>query len=478
MRCSFSAAAGSAALLAILSADPASSAVEAVDVTLLGSFPVTDYEPWVADCWGFVDSQSREFALLPTGNSLRVLDVSDPSNIIEASRIDAPPTASDMKDTKYWNGYAYANQEFGDIVIVDVSDPYNATQVGAIPQGDLCSPSPCSFEFDGGAHNIYIDERGYLFVLGVHWSSTLIYDLTVDPTDPPLVATYNPGYIHDIHVQNGIAYVSSSSHGEWEVVDMSDVTNPQVLGSMAPASVGYAHAGWATEDGNYFISADESAGGHAFIFDISDPANAFEVAEYQVADGEGSSIHNIHIRGDFVYISYYEKGLRVLDISDPTNPVEVGAYRDDAWDNDSCSFSVYRGIWGVYAFAPSGNIYVSEMCGGGLHVLDFGGDDEPAGIDDYGQFDRIQLSVSPNPSVSDTAIRARFEQDGVATLRVFDANGRIVRTLAQAEAVDAGLRTWEWDGRDELGSEAPAGIYYVKAEQGRRTVSSKLVRLD
>ena len=73
--------------------------------------------------------------------------------------------------------------------------------------------------------------------------------------------------------------------------------------------------------------------------------------------GENSLAHNVHVKGDFVYISHYTTGLKILDIFDPTNPIEVAAY-DTYPDNDNDGF---YGCWGTYPFTMNNYIYASDM---------------------------------------------------------------------------------------------------------------------
>ncbi|MCA9754921.1 MAG: choice-of-anchor B family protein [Candidatus Eisenbacteria bacterium] len=448
---------------------PSVAEIESLEVELLGSYSVTDYDPWVADVWGFTQDD-REFALLCCGNSLRVLDCTDPANIVLASLVERPVEQNDLKDVKVWGNYAYACLEIGDVLIVDISDPYDAHQVGAIPQWEICWPTPCEIPSNGGCHNLWIDDRGYLFLAGVHFDTTLIFDLNADPEAPPLVGRYDPGYIHDLYVWNGRGYVANpdAAANEWEIVDFSNVQAPVRVSGMTYDSVHYAHASWPTEDGNYLLTSDEGEGGHLGVFDIRDPEAPVLVAEYEV--GSGSSIHNIMVRGRYAFIAYYDRGLRVLDLIDPTNPVEVGYYDDDRWDDVSCSFGVYRGIWGVYANNPSGNVFVSEMCGGGLHVLDFALDDvAPAPVGD-----RVRLEVWPNPSSALVEFRAELDAPGPVTAEVFDASGRKVRTLADREERPQGLSIWAWDGRDDDGTPAPVGVYFARVEQGKRAALQKV----
>ena len=100
------------------------------------------------------------------------------------------------------------------------------------------------------------------------------------------------------------------------------------------------------------------------IWDVSDLSNITQVAEYESRDQ--LIIHNVTVREDYAYISYYIDGLRVVDLSDPTNPGEVGFY--DTFPAESRN--PFDGDWGVYPFAPSGNIYVSDLSTG-LYILDF-----------------------------------------------------------------------------------------------------------
>lgn len=465
------------AAVALLSLAGASSAtVDRANVNLVSHYHVDDAFPWVADVWGYVDEAGREFALLCKGDGLLVIDCTNPSNPVLASSVPAPVTGSDMKDVKTWQHYAYACQEYGDIMIVDLSDPYNAVQVGEVPQSDLCYPSPCDFEPDGGAHNLFIDDLGRLFVAGVHFRSVLIYDLTADPTDPTLLHAYSNEYNHDIYAKGGRLYTCSPGGSEngFEIVNATNPTAPVVLGHFTYPGLGYAHSCWVTDDRQWILTGDESAGGHLLIWDASDPASVFPVAEYETGPGD-NSIHNVQIHGDYAYLAYYEQGLRVLDISDPENPIEAGWYKDSAWDNVSCSFSIYRGIWGVYAQQPSRNIYVSEMCGAGLYVLEYTG--ETAGVE-TAPSDKLALQALPNPASAAVQLEARLEAEGAIDLTIYDATGRAVRTLAQSEWRAAGEWRWSWDRLDDAGRESPAGVYYARLHQERRTLTRKVVLTD
>jgi len=65
------------------------------------------------------------------------------------------------------------------------------------------------------------------------------------------------------------------------------------------------------------------------------------------------------------------------------------------------------------------------------------------------------------------------------TLRIFDASGRLVRTLLEgdAEATPA-VRLPTWDGRDEKGHRVGSGIYYYRLTvAGKKDLSRRMVVL-
>jgi hypothetical protein len=76
------------------------------------------------------------------------------------------------------------------------------------------------------------------------------------------------------------------------------------------------------------------------------------------------------------------------------------------------------------------------------------------------------LTVSPNPFRLAAEIRLASPGDRIASARVFDVQGRLVRTLSD---FPAGADRLRWDGLDSRGASVPAGVYFVRVEslQGR-----------
>ncbi|MCK4306316.1 MAG: T9SS type A sorting domain-containing protein, partial [Candidatus Eisenbacteria sp.] len=75
---------------------------------------------------------------------------------------------------------------------------------------------------------------------------------------------------------------------------------------------------------------------------------------------------------------------------------------------------------------------------------------------------RLTLAPSsPNPFGNNTRISFALPETGQATLEVFDASGRLVRTLING-MLPAGSHTAVWRGADDARRPAPSGLYYCR----------------
>jgi hypothetical protein len=71
-------------------------------------------------------------------------------------------------------------------------------------------------------------------------------------------------------------------------------------------------------------------------------------------------------------------------------------------------------------------------------------------------------SVSPNPLNPQAKLTFVTTQPGVASVQVFDLNGRLVRTLMTQQSVSPGIHEVTIDGRNEQGNRLASGIYYYR----------------
>ncbi len=313
------------------------------NTTLLGHL---QYEERASDIWGYVDdSTGIEYAIMGLLTGTSIIDVStDPANPTEVAFVPGP--SSIWRDIKTHSHYAYVtNETGGGLQIIDLSQPDSAFEVASF-----------TIAFTT-AHNLYID-AGFAYVIGTNTVGGIwILDLA-DPEAPGLVSTWNTAYIHDIYVRNDTAYAAAIFEGG--SVYILDVADKAAVSQVAHFTYpdGFSHNTWTSDDGQYLYTTDELNNGSLRVWDVLDLSNIAQVGGYRALSN--TIIHNVLVKEPFGFISYYVNGLRIVDLSDPTLPVEVGFY-DTFLGPDDAGF---RGNWGIYPFAPSGNLYISDIDSG------------------------------------------------------------------------------------------------------------------
>jgi len=101
------------------------------------------------------------------------------------------------------------------------------------------------------------------------------------------------------------------------------------------------------------------------------------------------------------------------------------------------------------------------------------------GVDDEDDLAAVGLRVQTYPNPFAPAATLRFAvPNGAdqATLQIFDANGRMVRSIHEG-SVTPGTHVFTWTGTDEAGSSVPAGTYYCRASADGQSSVSKMIRL-
>jgi len=93
---------------------------------------------------------------------------------------------------------------------------------------------------------------------------------------------------------------------------------------------------------------------------------------------------------------------------------------------------------------------------------------------------RPAIALAPrgaNPSPGARAFDLEVAQAGRVRAQVFGVDGRLLRTLVDGPLA-AGTHALLWDGRDDRGRLAAAGIYFVRATAGGEAATRKVVRVD
>jgi len=79
-----------------------------------------------------------------------------------------------------------------------------------------------------------------------------------------------------------------------------------------------------------------------------------------------------------------------------------------------------------------------------------------------------------SPGVGGLTMHCHLPRPGMASLRIFDVRGRLVRSLL-AQALAAGPHTMIWDGRDHEGRRMPSGLYLLRLDALGHSMRGKVV---
>jgi flagellar hook assembly protein FlgD len=81
--------------------------------------------------------------------------------------------------------------------------------------------------------------------------------------------------------------------------------------------------------------------------------------------------------------------------------------------------------------------------------------------------------LGANPG-AESHLQFTLASDGPVTLRIFDLQGRVVRTLLDQDAA-AGTFSARWDGRSDDGARMGRGVYFARLVAGKQTTEKKVV---
>ena len=309
-----------------------------------------------SDVWGYVDENEREYAIVGALEYTIFIDVTDPDNPVEVTRIAGGGTC-DWRDYKTYGHYAYGVSEVNCDAGLEIFD------LSGLP--DQVIKVYDSDEFFSNAHNVFIDTaQAKLYAVGITsgLADVAVLDLSQDPASPSLIKNLllpGFGYVHDIYVRNDTAYCSHPVPRTLAIYDFSTLpAEPTLIGQIS--SEGYNHSSGLTDDGRTLIMADESLDKPVIVADLSDIESPTVVSTFQskLFSNSGSIAHNpFAVGNDFVVLSYYDDGLQIFKIDNTSQPFLAGYY-----DTDTTT-TRYRadGSWGAYPYLPSGNLLATDI---------------------------------------------------------------------------------------------------------------------
>lgn len=322
------------------------------------------------DVWGYTSGTGQEYALLGTADSIVIVKV---DNCINTERVAAFYGGGHAiwRDIKVYGNYAYS-------VCDGCSEGLKIIDMSNIDSGTISVSTETSFFTK--AHNIFVDaSQGRLYACGTNTGSgtdLVVLDVATSPGSPSLLSnidfnTITGGttnfYIHDLYVDNNIAYCSHGPTGLY-IWDLSDLNNIP-LTTKSYDTPGYSHSSWPTNDKSYIYSADENYPGQPItVLQNTSGGLLYKTTISQPLESSGlPTVHNPFVVGNLLYVSNYEDGLQVWDISNPASPSRT-AYYDTYPDNNGGSYTGYEGAWGVYPFFDSGCIVATDITYGAFFL--------------------------------------------------------------------------------------------------------------
>ena len=313
--------------------------------------PGPNFGFYYASVWGYVAPDGHEYALIGCYSGTSIIDL-DANPIAEVAYI--PGSNSEWKELKTWGHYAYAVSENAGqgIQIINLSQlPDTAWLVRSVSNVDGHNTSY--------SHTVTVAD-GFLYLNGGASNGTVILDLS-DPEDPSYAGEYQPEYLHDTYVKRDTLYGSAIYGGGVYVADVKVKSSIQEITHITYPGSG-THNTWKSDFGYYVFTTDEigSTDKNMKVFDISGPPNQLTPFTADPAN----IIHNVHGRGNYVYIAHYASGVYVADVHDPSNITNAGGY--DTYSGNGN----YVGCWGVYPYFPSGR-WIASDTQTGLYVFSF-----------------------------------------------------------------------------------------------------------
>ncbi len=280
---------------------------------------------------------------------LRVVDISNPFAPTEVGFYDTPGWAEGVAVA---GDYAYVTEGYGGLRVVDVSNPSNPTEVG-------------SYDTLGAVHDVAVAPAGdYVYIAGYDLGLRVV-DVS-DPSSPSEVGFYDtPGWAKGVAIApaGDYAYIADGWEGGLRVVDVSTPSSPS--GGGFYNTLGNAYGVAVALAGDYAYVADYGEG--LRVVDISNPSSPTEVG-FCDTQGHAEDVAVVPA-GDYAFVAAGDGGLRAVDVSTPSSPSEIGFY-------DTMGAAQGVAVAGDYA-------YVADDYYGGLRVVNISNPSSPSEVGFY-----------------------------------------------------------------------------------------------
>ena len=359
------------------------------------------------EVWGFVQD-GREYGVIGSTIGAHIIEITPDNQALLSAYVPGTNLGVNVVHRDYhdYQGYLYAVSDQGPSTLQIIDLQFLPDSAPVVYSSDTLINT---------AHNVFIDEAtAKLYACGPNGHAMSIYSIA-DPVNPILLRHFDAvNYVHDAFVRNDTAWLNCANEGLY-IYDFSN-NDSKLLGSLDfYPDQGYNHSGWLSPDGKTYVFADETAGMRMKVCDVSDLSDIRVVSLFNSGFSDNTVPHNLMLKGDFVYVSHYNDGVQVFNIKDPKNPQQVGWYDSYLIEGGS----IFKGVWGIYAFLPSGKILGSDRVSG-LYVLGF---NPPPDINT-----NLDHAVFPNPLTDESYLNFTNRAELDFELEVYDSRGKLVQT--------------------------------------------------
>ncbi len=316
-------------------------------LTVVGRLPRSRFT--TEEVWVMPDGKHAFLGSGSGGDVLYAIDISDPAHpTVTDSIISNTRRVNDVMSTPDGKVIVFTREGASDrkngIVIASTEDPAHPKVISEFTEG-----------VNSGVHSAFVYQQEkygtHVYLTNDGTGAMHVIDIN-DPAAPKEVAQWRTPRpdagrtLHDIDVQNGLAYLSYWNDG-LVILDIGNgvkggsPSNPQLVvqykydlnalyrqveASAGPGFIRGTHTAW--RHNNYVFIADEvfpagavkgakdasafRAYGRLQVIDVSDLNNPHAVAWYEPEYG---GVHNIWVAGDTLYMGAYNAGFRTFDIS-------------------------------------------------------------------------------------------------------------------------------------------------------------------
>ena len=363
------------------------------------------------EVWGFTFNQ-HNYAVIGSTSGTHFFQIVEnhllPIDFVKGKHFGRDVVHRDYHD---YNGYLYMVCDEGPSSLQIVDLKYLPDSISLVYDSDSLFVK---------SHNIFIDTLNKkLYACAVttksNFNAMSVYDVS-NPINPSLIYNYNNvSHVHDAYVWNDTAYLNCGNDGLKIIKSSSNF--PIQIGQLNNyIQKGYNHSGWLNKEKTSYVMCDENYGLDVKIVDVSSVGEP-EIASFlnsSMGNDENSVAHNVIVRNNIAFISYYHDGLQIFDISDPSKPKKI-AYYDTYLQEQT---TPWAGAWGVYPFTLSNLVLVSDRANG-LFLFNF----IPPPL-----VTNLSVNIFPNP-VNDFFYFYKNHY-GISDyyLKLYDISGKLVRS--------------------------------------------------